>query len=161
VSHGGLNFCPQQQTRLSRSIGAVAQLFDICHLNGTPEFSTIQNDAYAVWSYYPSTDPLDQGLAVRLNTQFGVGSLGIHDFVNFNGNLSPKFDFTQTTGNPNDFVVTAKTGDIPAPTPGAVDWLALTNVDGGLANQVFRVDTNAGKPPSTVSISRFTTIAHN
>jgi Protein of unknown function (DUF3455) len=145
----------------SRSIGAVAELFDISQLYGTPEFSTIQNDAYGVWSNYPSTDPLDQGLAARLNSQFGVNSLGIHDFIDFNGKLSPNFDFTQTTGNPNNFVVAAKTGDIPAPTPGNVDWLELTNVDGGLANTVFRVDTDSGTPPSTVSISRFAIITHN
>jgi len=128
------------------SIGAVAQLFDISHLYGTPWFSTIQDDAYDIWSYFPNTDPLDHGLAVSL---FGFAWLGIHDFVNFNGKLSPKFDFTESTGNPDDFVVAAKTGDIPAPIPGAVDWLELTNVAGGLANKVFRVDTKAGKPPST------------
>ena len=160
MSHRGLWFCPQQQT-LSRSIGAVAQLFDISHLYGTPEFSTIQDDAYGIWSHCPNTDPLEHELADRLKSEFGVDLLGIHDFVTFNGNLSPKFDFTETTGNSDDFVVAAKTGDIPAPTPGNVDWLALTKVAGGLANQVFRVDTNAGKPPSTVSISRFATITHN
>jgi len=131
------------------SIGAVAQLFDISHLYGTPEFSTIQDDAYASWSQCPDTDPLQHELAVQLNREFGVDFLGIHDFVNFTGKLSPKFDFTQTTGNPDDFVVAAKSGDIPSPTSGNVDWLELTKVDGSLANEVFRVGTKAGEPPST------------
>ena len=142
---------------LCRSIGAVAQLFDISHLYGKPEFSTIQTDAYGIWSHCPNTDPSDHGLATQLHSKYGVASLGLHDFVTFNGSLSPKFDFSQTTGNPNNFVVAAKTGDIPAPTPTNVDWLELEKVDGGLANQVFRVDTDAGKPPPTVSLSRFTT----
>ena len=138
---------------LSRSIGAVAQFFDISHLYPTHEFSTIQDDAYNFWSHCPSTDPLEKGLAAQLHHKFGVDKLGVHYFVIHNSTLSPKFDFTQTTGKPDGFVIAAKTGDIPAPNPANVDWLALTKVEGGLANQVFRVDTDAGKPPSSVGIS--------
>ncbi|KAI9441188.1 hypothetical protein H4582DRAFT_2073401 [Lactarius indigo] len=131
------------------SIGAVAQLFDISPLYGIPEFSTIQNDGFAVWSSCPGTDPFEPGLAPRLGRQFGIKPLGQHIFVNFNGALSPKFDFTQTTGNPDNFVVAAKAGDIPAPSSQDVDWLELKNVNGELADIVFRVNTKAGKPPST------------
>lgn len=134
---------------LSRSIGAVAQLFDISELYHTPAFTTIQDIAYDIWSRSPNTDPL----AISASKFGFIKQLGIHDFVNFNGNLSPKFDFTQYLGNPEDFVIAAKKGDIPAPTDPAnnVDWLELTNVAGELAQQVFRVGTVAGKPPSTVS----------
>ncbi|KAI9465663.1 hypothetical protein BJY52DRAFT_1241770 [Lactarius psammicola] len=130
------------------SIGAVAQLFDISTLFGEPEFSTIQDDAFGIWSSCPGTNPLEAGLAPRLS-KFGIKPLGQHVFVNFNGALSPKFDFTQATGNPNNFVVAAKTGDIPAPSSSDVDWLELKRVDGGLADTVFRVNTRAGKPPPT------------
>ncbi|KAH8996281.1 hypothetical protein EDB92DRAFT_1589808 [Lactarius akahatsu] len=131
------------------SIGAVAQLFDISPLFGTPEFSTIQDDGFAIWSSCPSTDPFEKGLAPRLSEKFRIKPLGQHIFINFNGALSPKFDFTQTTGNPDNFVVAVKAGNIPAPASQDVDWLELKKVDGGLADLVFRVDTKAGKPPST------------
>jgi len=135
------------------SIGAVAQLFDISQLYGTPlgspEFETVQDGAYVIWSKSPDTDPLGHDLAVQLNKKFGVDLLGIHDFVNFKGKLSPKFDFTQTTHKPDDFVISAKIGDIPSPNGNSnVDWLELTNVDGGLG-EVYRIGTKAGKPPST------------
>src|SRR6266702_2416316 len=145
---------------LGRSIGAVAQLFDISSLFGTPEFSTIQDDAFAIWSSCPGTDPLEKGLAPRFN-KFGIKPLGIHTFVNFNGALSPKFDFTQATGDPNNFVVAAKSGNLPAPSPADVDWLELKKVDGGLADVIFRVFTKAGKPPTTVNISRSATITRS
>ncbi|KAI9448427.1 hypothetical protein H4582DRAFT_1900707 [Lactarius indigo] len=136
------------------SVGAVAQLFDITGLYGTPEFWQIQDDAYDTWSDCPSTDPLERGLAVRLNRKFGIGIAGQHYFVNSStGSLSPKFDFTSsgsTAGNPDAFVVAARAGGIPAPTCSQdIDWLELKGVDGKLASEVFRVDTNAGKPPSS------------
>ncbi|KAI9466612.1 hypothetical protein BJY52DRAFT_1182167 [Lactarius psammicola] len=136
------------------SDGAVAQLFDITSLYGTPEFSRIQDDAYDIWSDCPTSDPLEHGLAVRLNRKFGIDVVGQHYFVNSStGSLSPKFDFTSsgpTAGNPDAFVVAVRAGDIPAPTCSQdIDWLELNGVDGKLASEVFRVDTNAGKPPSS------------
>jgi hypothetical protein len=131
------------------SIGAVARLYDISPYYKTPVFSMIQEDAYFVWSHDPDTNPL---AGLPSNSEFGlVRLLGVHDFVISNGTLSPKFDFTQYTGNSEDFVIAAKTGDILAPShpDENVDWLELTKVEGGLAQKVFRVDTVAGKPPST------------
>ena len=147
---------------LSRSIGAVAQLFDISPLFGTPQFSTVQNDAFNIWSSSQEsqdTDPLGPELAACISGQLGVSLLGFHDFVNVSGKATPNFDFTQTTGDSNNFVIAAKAGDLPVQS-GNVDWLQLTKVQGGLSNEVFRVETVAGAPPSTVSISRFATITH-
>ena len=145
---------------LSRSIGAVAQLFDISNLYGTSKFGTVQNDVFRIWASLQNTSPVGPEVSILIGGQLGIGSLGIHDFVDFNGKLSPEFDFTQTTGDPNNFVIAAKSVDIPPPQSGNVDWLELTNVDGGLANLIFRVETVAGVPPSTVSISGFATITH-
>jgi len=151
---------------LDRSVGTVAQMFDITSLYGTPEFSQIQDDAYDTWSDCPTTDPLEPGLAFRLNRKFGIDVVGQYYFINGStGGLSPKFDFTSsgpTAGNPDAFVVAAKAGDIPAPTCSQdIDWVELNGVDGKLASVIFRVDTNAGKPPSSVSISRSATMTRN
>ena len=55
-------------------------------------------------------------------------------------------------GNPNAFVLANKTGDVPAPTGSQdVDWLQLTGAEGSLAKTVFRLNTKAGQPPSSVS----------
>ena len=70
--------------------------------------------------------------------------------------LSPKWDFTSASeaGNDEAFVVGAKTGDVPDPTDPEVniDWLSLSAVEGELAQQVYRVVTNGGQPPSSVSV---------
>jgi hypothetical protein len=70
--------------------------------------------------------------------------------------LSPEWDFTSVTGNPNDFVIGAKVGDIPDPTGDPafnIDWLALNAVEGQLASQIFRIDTVGGQPPASVCLS--------
>ena len=69
--------------------------------------------------------------------------------------ISPSFDFRAASqkGNPNGFVTCAKSGDIASPTGSKdVDWLFLTPIQGGLAKDVFRIDTKAGQPPSSVSL---------
>jgi len=141
---------------LDRSAGAVAQLFDISGLNGSPEFDTIQECVYTNWAGDQDSNPLDGGLVSQVTSQFGLAHQGLHTFTNFNGALDPKFDFTQCTNNPNNFVIATKTGDIAAPTnPSSnVDWLHLTNVDGDLASDVYRVVTVGGKPPSEVNFSQ-------
>ena len=71
--------------------------------------------------------------------------------------INAKWDFTSASfaGNPNAFVVGAKTGDVPAPEDPAVnvDWLSLNKLDneGELADEIFRVVTRGGQPPSSVS----------
>ncbi|KAF8577686.1 hypothetical protein K439DRAFT_1639485 [Ramaria rubella] len=84
--------------------------------------------------------------------------LGHHYFVdNPTGaaGVSPTFDFRADSekGNPNAFVITAKTGDIPAPTNPTtnVDWLSLAAIpgQGELASNVFRIFTLGGQPPSS------------
>src|ERR1700761_1856476 len=124
---------------LGRSIGAVAQLFDISGLNGSPEFDTIQECVYTNWAGDQDSNPLDGGLVSQVTSQFGLSHQGLHPFTNFNGALDPEFDFTQSTGNSNDFIIATKSGDIPPPanTQNDVDWLFLTNVSGDLAKQVF------------------------
>ncbi|KDQ31887.1 hypothetical protein PLEOSDRAFT_1034910 [Pleurotus ostreatus PC15] len=82
--------------------------------------------------------------------------LGQHYFITnpiTGSGLSPKWDFTSqgaTKGNPDAFVVGARSGGVPAPTgPQDIDWLFLTGVQGQLADQIYRVDTRGGQPPAT------------
>ena len=144
-------------TTLHRSIGTVAQLFDMTSLYGTSEFLQIQVDAYDIWSDSPSTDPLDPELAIQLSVEFGIDVIGQYYFITDpTGNLSPKWDFTSsgsTAGNPDAFVVATKVGDLPAPTGSQdIDWAELNGVSGELASEILRVDTHFGQPPSSVRI---------
>jgi len=149
VGVGNQNYtCTSAGTYSSK--GAVAMLFDITTLYGTSKFSTIQECVHDAWVNNPSTNPLDPEWDKQVHTQFKLDPLGIHTFVKFNNASDPKFDFTQSTNNPSNFVIAIKAGDIAAPSnPGTnVDWLHLTNVDGGLASDAYRVLTVGGKPPS-------------
>ena len=144
---------------LHRSAGAVAQLLDISHLYGTDEFSQVQVDAYYIWSNCSSKDPLGHELAAQLEREFGTCLFGQHYFINGStaGTLSPKFDFTSSgpnKGNVDAFVVATRVGDIPAPDSQNIDWVELNGTSGKLANEIIRVNTKAGQPPSSVSISR-------
>jgi len=135
------------------SIGAVVQVFDISCFQCKSNFLTIQNDAMAAWAAAPdSTSAIDamKSFAPLKNSVL----LGQHYF-NTNvtsGGLSPVWDFRADAfaGNPDAFVVAAEVGGIPAPTGSSdVDWLSLTNLSGGLATQVFRVETKSGQPPAS------------
>jgi hypothetical protein len=71
--------------------------------------------------------------------------------------VSPKWDFTSNAekGNAEAYVIGAKVGDLPAPTcSDDIDWVQLKNVEGELANAVYRVDTMGGQPPASVSRHR-------
>ncbi|KAJ7458195.1 hypothetical protein FB451DRAFT_1046898 [Mycena latifolia] len=128
------------------SIGAVASLFDIsCILDHPSDFSTIQQRAFDRWAVEgPDVPASSIGADIKTPTS--------HFFVTSPSGtgLSPEWDFTSVTGNPNDFVIGAKVGDIPDPTGDPafnIDWLALNAVEGQLASQIFRIDTVGGQPP--------------
>ncbi|KAJ7805784.1 hypothetical protein B0H14DRAFT_3770435 [Mycena olivaceomarginata] len=134
------------------SVGAVASLFDITCLMNNFNFASIQTRAFAFWNESSQVTPT--------NVANDVGAplmLGQHYFImNPSGaGLSPKWDFTSSTGDASAFVVAAKVGDVPAPSDSNtnVDWLSLNRVDGDLATQIFRVDTVGGQPPSAVGSS--------
>lgn len=133
---------------ISRSIGAVATLFDAsCFFNEIQSLSK-KNSGDAVQA--------------ATNTVAAKHSivLGHHFFVNNptgTPGLSPTFDFRSDSerGDPTAFVITSKIGDIPAPVNPTtnVDWLELAAIPGhgDLANNVFRIFTLGGQPPKSVS----------
>jgi len=135
------------------SVGALAELFDISCLPSST-YNDLVTAAYDIWeSASPSTTAQD--VIDALSDAGNPEVLGQHYFIAnpTTGSLSPKWDFTSASeaGHPNAYVVGAKTGDIPAPTDPAVniDWLSLSNAQGDLATQIFRVQTRGGQPPTS------------
>nr|GAT61188.1 predicted protein [Mycena chlorophos] len=156
VGIGYQNYTCSAATSTYASAGAVASLFDISCLVGKPAFSTVQNTAYTLWSHAPSSESNAEKIPL-IGAASGAGQLlGYHYFVTSpsGSGISPEWDFTSTgknAGNAEAFVVGAKTGDLKAPTDPTVnvDWLMLSNAEGQLASQIFRVDTVNGQPPAS------------
>ncbi|TFK49040.1 putative malate dehydrogenase [Heliocybe sulcata] len=118
------------------NIGAVAEVFDISCLYGTPAFHSIQNTAYDVWDKAPP-------------------SMTAQSVISMLSDLPVKmWDFTSAAyaGNAAAYAVGAKTGDMVSP-DGAVDvdWLQLKVVKGALASTVYRMNTVAGQLPGSCS----------
>lgn len=146
-------------TRMSRNVGAYAEVFDISCL---PEltYGAVTDLVWTTWEHTPKSIS-----AATIVNDFALIKpafvLGQHYFIPnpiTGTGLSPKWDFTSASfaGNANAFVVGAKSGDVPAPTAPKtnVDWLSLNGVQGELAQQVFRMETRGGQPPASVSSPR-------
>jgi hypothetical protein len=101
-------------TTISRSAGAVAELYDLSCLSKLPAvFDNIQNVAYGAWKLAPPKVEI-------LGATGGYPHLGSHFF-----NTSPSrtgissvWDFRAVSAksNPDAFVLAAKVANIPAPT---------------------------------------------
>jgi len=137
------------------SVGAVAELFDMSCLTNGPLSTTIQNTAFDIWNNAPSSFTTQDIIKMLCHDAIVLGQ---HYFVP-NPNpapgspaLSPKWDFTSDSekGNAQAFVIGAKVGDLPAPSGTAdVDWLQLKNVEGQLADSIYRVESKGGQPPAS------------
>ncbi|KAJ6506187.1 hypothetical protein C8R47DRAFT_967399 [Mycena vitilis] len=128
------------------SIGAVASLFDISCLDSSPDFASLQTTAFNDWNSAPAGASPN-----AVGGQVGAPDLlGFHYFVTSPSGtgISPEWDLTASGGAT---VLGAKVGDIAAPTSPAtnVDWLALDNAQGTLAQKIFRIDTVGGQPPTS------------
>ncbi|KAJ7032213.1 hypothetical protein C8F04DRAFT_1040713 [Mycena alexandri] len=152
IGVGVQNYTCSASTLKYTSTGAVASLFDISCLDTVPAFKTVQTAAFNAWNALPAgASPNSVGAKVG-----APALLGFHYFVPSptGTGISPKWDFTSTganVGSANAFVIGTKVGDITDSTNTAVnvDWLALNNLEGSLASQVFRIDTVNGQPPSS------------
>ncbi|KAG2041256.1 hypothetical protein BDR03DRAFT_891623 [Suillus americanus] len=132
-------------------VGAVAELFDSSCLYDTPAFESAPTTVYNVWS--ATTGITIQEVIAILELTHDSTVLGQHYYVPnpVGSGLSPKWDFTSsgvTAGNPNAYVIGAKTGDLPSSNSSNIDNLMIKAVEGELASEVFRVDTNGGQPPT-------------
>ncbi|EJF59675.1 hypothetical protein DICSQDRAFT_64658 [Dichomitus squalens LYAD-421 SS1] len=155
----GLAFGTQNYTCSSSnnytSTGAVAELIDASCLAFVPEFSTIQEDMYNVWTTL-IPQPI-QSIIDLLHFLNPPTILAQHFFqtnpVTGQG-VSPVWDFRSNPrfkGNNDVFVLAKGKGSIPAPTDPKKDvaWLDVVNVQGKIADEVFRFDTVGGQPPAT------------
>lgn len=140
-----------------RSTGAVAELFDISCLSESA-YEDLTDLAFEAWEAAPASISA-QDVINALAPFHSPLVLGQHYFIVnpiTGSGLSPKWDFTSASeaGHPDAFVVGAKTGDVLAPTNPQtnVDWLSLSAAQGDLADQVYRVVTRGGQPPSSVSV---------
>jgi len=137
------------------SIGAVAELYDAsCAASNTAVLDALPSIAF-------DTNQNNPGVFTILNhTPLNMGP---HTFVTnptTGTGIVPRFDFTQSQRNSNDFVDCTKTGSIAAPTDPTcnVNWLALQSFQGGLAKTVFRVYTNHGQPPASCTPGQSTSV---
>jgi len=132
------------------SAGAVAQLYDISCLIGTPAFDTVQDTAFKAW-----TASKDKKSTSAVNRAVpGLKNAGDHYFVvsPSGTGISPIWDQRKCgRANGNEgFVLGAKAAGVAAPTGSQdVDWLQISNVQGNLAKTVYRTDTRGGPPPAS------------
>ncbi|KAJ8502611.1 hypothetical protein ONZ45_g11598 [Pleurotus djamor] len=148
------------------SAGAVAELFDISCLYGTPAFNSIEDVFYAAWKILPKGISTSQVISL-LHLAKTPTVLGQHYFITnpiTGSGISPIWDFTSqgaTKGNTDAFVVGARLGGLPAPTGSKdVDWLLIGGVQGKLADQIYRVDTVGGQPPASCKPGSTTSVKY-
>lgn len=151
--HGAVTDSEHQNS----NIGAVAELFDISCLYGTPAFDTVQDEVSSVWNSAPASSS-----ALDVISQTSIKSsivLGEHYYVPnpiTGTGINPKWDFTSKAyaGNANAYVVAAKSAGLSAPTGSQdIDWVYLKAITGDLAAEVYRTDTRLGQPPASVCFS--------
>ncbi|KAF9459662.1 hypothetical protein BDZ94DRAFT_997925 [Collybia nuda] len=131
------------------NIGAVAELFDLSCLYKTK----FQEAAYTLWKAAPAY-VTPQMIIDLLHDSNSPNILGQHYIIKNPitgiGGV-PKWDFSsQGEHNPDAWVLAAPAAGMPAPTGTQdVPWIALNNIQGALADQVYRVDTKGGQPANT------------
>lgn len=144
----------------SSSTGAVAQLYDIsCLYNSSPTvFKTIQEPLYEAWTTLSSEVTVQEITAVTPFLLSPEVILADHYFIpNPAGTgLSPVWDFRATKsfyGNPNAYILGAsvKSAVSPVDPSNNINWVRLRKVSGEIADEVFRVDTIGGQPPTSVT----------
>jgi len=70
--------------------------------------------------------------------------------------IAPLWDFRNTKrfhGKEDAFFVGAGVASVAAPTDPSdnINWLRITSILGGFADEVYRIDTIGGQPPTSVS----------
>jgi hypothetical protein len=138
---------------LYRSTGAVVEVFDISPTYPSSEFYNVQNLAFEDWQAYVGDNPYDPNFIQQISDAYYIDVVGQHYFQNGVDGLTPVWDFRQVYG-PNAIALGKVVGDLPSTDAGSVDWLHLTVSSGDLAQDILRVYTVGGDPPSQVSIPR-------
>lgn len=141
------------------STGAVGEVFDISSLvsNNAELALTIHNDLFNFWNGSQPGSVTVQDLIDAL--PYVVPSnviLDQHYFIaNGTDGISPVWDSRATPkfqGVADAVFIGTVVGDIPDPNPThSVDWLHLVKLSGDLADEVYRIFTVGGVPPTSVS----------
>jgi hypothetical protein len=142
------------------SAGAVAQLYDIsCLYQSSPTlFGTIQEPLYDAWVGWPDDSTVQQLAAVIPAFVSPEVIQADHYFIPnpAGAGLSPVWDFRTNQrfqGKDNAFLVGKVAASVvpPVDPPHNINWLRVGKVAGDIANEVFRIDTIGGQPPTSVS----------
>ena len=139
--------------------GAVAQLYDIsCLYHSSPTlFRTIQEPIYEAWVNMSSEITVQQITAVIPALLSPEVIQSDHFFIpNPAGGISPVWDFRATQkfrGKENAFFLGTGAGSVVAPVDPAnnINWLRVGRVAGDIADEIYRIDTIGGQPPTSVS----------
>jgi hypothetical protein len=118
----------------------------LCAAVNTPLYSTLPKLALAAGTKSP--------LPKQIQSIIGSFKFGNHYFQKLSATAAlanPVFDLRST--KKGDFVALSKVTSVPSPVDPAstVAWVELKNVQGSLAQTVFRVETAGGQPPTSVS----------
>ena len=118
-------------------------------------FPTIQDDLYTIW-----TTVIPQPIEEIIDLLHAPNVLGQHFFqpnpITGQG-VSPVWDFRSSSafeGHEDAYILGKTTGSIPSPQDPSKDvtWIHVANVEGHIADDVFRFDTVGGQPPTSVSV---------
>lgn len=142
------------------SIGAVAQLIDASCFAASDKFHQLPDLLFQEWSSYNSSSIQDLIAAMHVTSPPEI--LAQHYFVTnptTGQGVSPKWDFTSSgkfNGTQDAFIVAKSKASLPAPTNATTDvaWLDVVNVEGKIADEVFRTDTRGGQPPASCTFGQ-------
>jgi len=160
----GLAFGVQNYTCTSSNnftnVGAVAELIDATCLAGSSIFLDLPDTLFSAWNGFNGTSIQDIILDNHIINNTDI--LAQHYFITnpqTGQGVSPKWDFTSSgkfAGNQDAFIVAKGKGTLPAPTNSTrdVNWLDVVNIEGKIADEVFRTDTRGGQPPSSCTFGQ-------
>jgi len=156
VAFGVQNYTCSQSNNFT-STGAVAQLYDIsCLYHSSPTlFRTIQEPLYSAWVNLTSEITVQEIAAVIPALLAPEVIQSDHYFIsNSAGGLSPVWDFRTNQkfrGQDNAVFVGRGVGSVVPPVDPAdnINWLRVGKVSGDIANEVYRIDTIGGQPPTS------------
>lgn len=164
LNHIGIAFGVQNYTCSESnnftSVGAVAQLIDASCFAASDRFHQLPDQLYKEWVAYNGSSIQDLISGMHVTNPPEV--LAQHYFVTnptTGQGVSPKWDFTSSgkfDGNSDAFIVAKGKATLPAPTNATTDvaWLDVVNVEGKIADEVFRTDTRGGQPPATCEFNK-------
>lgn len=159
----GLGFGVQNYTcsadNVFVSAGALAEVFDIsCAVSNDPGvLSTIHTDLFNFWNSSQAGDTTIQQLIDQLPSTDGAPTIQGQHYFNSNasapGGISPVWDFRAIpsfAGNDDAVFIGEIVGNVSDPNPTQnVSWLHLVKVSGDIADEIYRILTVSGVPPSS------------